>query len=832
VAAVERAISAAGHVIVDMADFPAADQPAAQVCAERVQGCDVYVGVLGTRYGSLVRDRPEVSYTELEFDIATKAGLDRLVFLLDTSAEDVGIPVSALIDREFGVRQDGFRRRVQDSGLVTQPFADPAALGQLVERSLRELAEKRRHVGSASPRGQVPVVVGEIPQEPLGFQPRADLLAALDAPGPGTRVSVVHAVTGMRGVGKTHLAAAYARARLAEGWRLVAWINAEDLGGMVAGLTAIATQLGLGTANVDAEAAGRAVRHRLEIDGDRCLVVFDNATDPEALQPFMPAAGAARVIITSNQQSMANLGAGVPVEVFSEQEALTFLAARTGNPDAAGAAGLAEELGYLPLALAQAAAVIASQHLAYGTYLARLHSIPVGDLLPPVTAGQYPRGAAAAILLSLGSVRTGDSAEVCSALMDLLAVLSPAGVPRLLLQAAVGRGLSGNAGESGALAAEAVADRALAQLAGASLLVFSVDGASVSAHRLVMRVIRDQLAKAGTLAAECESAAQLLMAQAETLDRTWYEDRPAVRNLVEQITALHESTARCPEDSGLIRQMIRLRAWAVLFLNHLGDSTVQSISIGEPLLADQERVLGADHPDTLNSRNHLARAFQSAGRLDEAIPLHERTLADRERVLGDTHPDTLNSRNNLARAYWGAGRLDEAIPLYERTLADYERILGDRHPETLASRNNVARAWMAAGRLDEAISLFERTLADCEQVLGNRHPLTLALRNNLARAWMAAGRLDEAISLFERTLADRERVLGDTHPYTLASRNDLAAAYQSAGRLDEAISLLERTLADRERVLGDTHPDTLASRNDLASAHQAAGRSEEERSER
>ena len=75
VAAVERAISACGHVIVEMADFPAADQPAAELCVERVRGCDVYVGVLGTRYGSPVRDKPEVSYTELEFDTATKAGL-------------------------------------------------------------------------------------------------------------------------------------------------------------------------------------------------------------------------------------------------------------------------------------------------------------------------------------------------------------------------------------------------------------------------------------------------------------------------------------------------------------------------------------------------------------------------------------------------------------------------------------------------------------------------------------------------------------------------------------------------------------------------------------
>ena len=71
----------------------------------------------------------------------------------------------------------------------------------------------------------------------------------------------------------------------------------------------------------------------------------------------------------------------MPVDVFSEPEALTFLAARTGRADAGGARALAAELGWLPLALAQAAAVIAGQHLAYGTYLERLRRLPVGDLL-------------------------------------------------------------------------------------------------------------------------------------------------------------------------------------------------------------------------------------------------------------------------------------------------------------------------------------------------------------------------------------------------------------------------------------------------------------------
>jgi hypothetical protein len=208
VAEVERAISAAGHVIVDMADFPAADQPAAQVCVDRVRSCDVYVGVLGTRYGSPVRDKPEVSYTELEFDIATQAGKDRLVFLLDTDAEDVGIPLAQLIDREFGAHQDAFRRKVQDSGLVTQSFATPAELGRLVERSLRDLADMRRRIQHEQVPGEPPPrVVGErvstavaVFRDRVEFRARLrDLVLARQNP--------IICITGRRGIGKSGLVA-------------------------------------------------------------------------------------------------------------------------------------------------------------------------------------------------------------------------------------------------------------------------------------------------------------------------------------------------------------------------------------------------------------------------------------------------------------------------------------------------------------------------------------------------------------------------------------------------------------------------------------------------
>ena len=640
------------------------------------------------------------------------------------------------------------------------------------------------------------VVVGDIPMEPSCFGSRADLLADLDRA--GAQVSVIRAATGLNGVGTTQLAAAYARAKMAAGWRLVAWVNGADTGSLLAGLAAVADATGLadGDPGSDVSDAGAAVRHGLETDGDQCLLVFDDVSDPEVVRRFVPVGGAARVLITSNEQWVAHLGSVVPVDVFSADEASAFLTGRTALDDEAGAAEVAAALGHLPLALALVASVVAGQQRGgYGWYLNRLEAVPADVSL--VGDGGHPNSLslARAVLLSLQAVRAADRTGVCIRVLEIMAGLSSAGVHRELLYSA---GRAGVLASGGRLVAADLVDRVLEWLSGRSLLTFSLDGKTVVMHRLVARVIRNGLARRGRLTAVYEAAAFVLDVYSRALVGS--SDRRAIRGILQQVTTLLDSLAEpateINEELALV--LLRLRFVAFYHLLELGDNTPQAIAIGEPLAEDLERLLGPDHPDTLNSRNSLAAAYLTAGRVAEAIPLFEQILAVRQGVLGPDDSETLISQNNLASAYQDAGRTAEAIRLYELNLEMRERLLGPDDPSTLNSRSNLAAAYRDGGRVAEAIPILEQTLADRERVLGSDHPDTRATRKKLATAYQDAGRAAEAVPLLERTSADRKRMLRSDHPGTQTSRKDFVGANQAADRVADTVPPPEQTLVARK----------------------------------
>jgi tetratricopeptide (TPR) repeat protein len=712
------------------------------------------------------------------------------------------------------------------------------------------------NIGSRPDAGTRPVdaraVAGDIPQTPPGFQPREHLLAQLRAAGPGA--SVVRAVTGMHGVGKTQLAAAYARECIDARWRLVAWLSAEDASDVQAGMGLIADRLDIATGN-GAEADAARVRDWLAADGERCLVVFDDVTDVSAVRRYLPAAGGAQVVVTSTSQAAASLGTRVDVDVFTEEEALSFLRVRTGRDDPGGARRLATELGSLPLALGQAAAVIRGQTLSCDEYLERLRSFSLGDYLAPPDGEPYPRGVAQAILLSVDVVTGADQSGLCGRLLGLIAVLSPAGVRRELLYAA-GQADMLSAAEKPRLLrrrrkrSEPVTahqvDVALERLAAASLLGFSTaEGVTLAAHRTVMRVVRERHAHDRTLADIGERACALLSFFDEELvdsidESTKLRDIAApVRDFIRQASALNMHLRAHTSTGDPLSDALTGVLWRVLrYLEEIGDPDPRVTIDSE--LGISIRLDGGDSPP---------RGRGNGEQLAYSVALLERVLADRVQALGDSHLDTLMSRYSLAVAYREQGRTDEAVTQFGRALAGLEATHWAKHPDLNLVRHELEQtkggaqmiavlkakideasrnAELGASRLAEdhpaeAIEPLKQALEFFEPFLGADAQGTQATRSNLATAYARTGRPAEAVDLLEAVLADTERSLGGDHPDTLRVRANLAGAYLDVGRLAEAVPLLERGVADAERRLGTNHLDILEARKNLAEVCTRAG---------
>ena len=687
---------------------------------------------------------------------------------------------------------------------------------------LGAMATDIKEIHGAIPRGQsaspTRIRFGSRPRVAAGFVKREGQDELFDAI--FTRAEPRAVLTGMRGSGKTQLAAAVAARCEEEEWTLVAWINAASRKELVADLYELALRIGINAPkDVPPETIIRRFLDQLRsADAADRLFVFDNVENLDDLRGLTPKGDGVRALITTTRHLDWNSLGWSPmvVGVFEREQSIALLCQHTGDAHRDAADQIAEVLGDLPVAVTQVAATARWGEYTLSGYLDRLSNHPLESSISRLEGDDYPDAVGVALFMAyeqaLEQLRTKHPQQesIATSLLGILSLLAASGVPT--------HWLSKLHDDS-----DAVRDT-LSFLKRSSILQESTDGDKTIIHRLQGQVYRETYLSNQEKFSEANTNTKTLLNEIDVDQLANFEQqRQETRNLVEQVGTI--------TSQGYSRPLFSDPDFAALLATTLRNAT----DLGMPHLAialtdSVTRVgdtLGPDHPSTLTARNNLAGAYQTAGRLNEAIPLYEQNLEDRTRILGPHHPDTLTARNNLAGAYQTAGRLNEAIPLYEQNLEDRTRILGPHHPDTLTARNNLANAYHDAGRLNEAIPLHEQNLEDRTRILSPHHPDTLNSRNNLAGAYDDAGRLDDAIELFEQNLKDFENLLGPHHPHTLLSRNNLANAYQAAGRLNEAITLYEQTLEDRTRILGPRHPDTLISHDNLADAYRTAGRIED-----
>ncbi len=328
----------------------------------------------------------------------------------------------------------------------------------------------------------------------------------------------------------------------------------------------------------------------------------------------------------------------------------------------------------------------------------------------------------------------------------------------------------------------------------------------------------DMLGKVNTLKSECSRDAdrERIFAAVRGLDGGFSGlDRSVLSIMTEWLERqLGEEIARSAASGQAEVECKMMSALAEIF-RRKGDYN-RALPLFEECLAKRKRIIGEDHPDTLNSLNNLASVFDDKGDYDRALPMYEEYLAKRKRDRCEDHPDTLNSLNGLAVLCDNKGDYNRALPLYEECLAKRKRIIGEDHPDTLGSLSNLALFLINKGDYDRALAMHEECLIKRKHILGDDHPDTLGSLNGLAIVFDYKGDYDRALSLYEECLAKRKRIIGEDHPDTLGSLNNIALLFINKGNYDRALPLFEDCLAKKKRVLGDDHPSTLNSLNNLA----------------
>ena len=242
----------------------------------------------------------------------------------------------------------------------------------------------------------------------------------------------------------------------------------------------------------------------------------------------------------------------------------------------------------------------------------------------------------------------------------------------------------------------------------------------------------------------------------------------------------------------------------------------QAETLDRQLLGIEQRVLGPKHRTTLLTMGNLSWTLDAQGRYDEAESLGRRTLEAQQRELGEYDPDTLNTMRRLATTLDSAGHYSEAEALNREDIEIFRRVVGPEHPQTLVAMSDLGRVLQDEQRNSESEAVLRETLALQRRILGTEHQNTLGTMNLLAITLQHEGHLAEAEELYRVSLASLIRVFGPEHRSVLLTQGNLATILSDEGHYPEAEKLQRQLLDTRRRTLGPDHPDTALAMFNIA----------------
>jgi tetratricopeptide (TPR) repeat protein len=585
----------------------------------------------------------------------------------------------------------------------------------------------------------------------------------------------------------------------------VFWVHGGTRERVEEGYRTIADRVRLAGRNDPKADVLRLVRDWLAREENEWTIIVDNADDVgvffaasasasaasstlgRPIASFLPQSRNGSILITSRSMDAAEKLAGsrniIPVAAMAEALALELLGKKLGDCDAPGSNELVRLLGYMPLAISQAAAYIVrrASRVSVTKYIERFRASDESrESLLNRDSGDLRRDESASNSVVTAWQVTFEQIRrerpTAADLLSFMSQFSPQGIPESMLYGWRGGEVQGgDGGRDDGLQLEDDLD----MLVGYSMVTMT-EGKELEMHSLVQFCTRVWLSTFGQ--AECWGRQFVEAMSREFPEYPWRKpddwalaekliphvelvvtDKPRDDRATEHWATLAANVAwywRQKGSYGIAEKMARIaiRVVGAEFLTHFGGMVLAVVlddrgeyeeaeQLSRAALARREEVLGKDHHDTLMGVHVLAEVLRSQAKYEEAKQLHRRALAAREDTLGKEHRDTLSSVGNLASVLQDLGKNGEAEQLNRRALAAREKVLGKEHRDTLTSVANLASVLQELGKYDEAEQLNRRALAGYQRVLGPEHPYTLMSVNNLASVLRAQGKYDKAAQL-------------------------------------------------------------------------------------
>ncbi|KAK8115630.1 hypothetical protein PG984_012132, partial [Apiospora sp. TS-2023a] len=703
------------------------------------------------------------------------------------------------------------------------------------------------------------------------FIDRPEILAWIGkkCDGPASRAALI----GIGGIGKSQAVIEYAyRVRDNRPQTWIFWIHASTAARVEEAYRGIADRLNLpGRSKSNVNVCQLVSNWLCDETNGQWILILDNTDNVEVFFPqrkpqdastplgnYLPQSQNGSILVTSRNRDAALRIVGDPrnvmqVQAMGKSQALQSLRNRLhSTSDEDGMADLLDVLGYIPLAITQAAAFINRRsRMTVSNYLSDFHrslerkgSLLGRDMGDLRRDGSASNSVATTWRLSFESMR--EERPSAADLLSLMSFFHPHGIPEWVL-----RKYRRTATPNDEDIADDEFDDDLDLLQALSFVTVSVNDDVYEIHALVQFCTRIWLS---SLHAEDVWRQRFLSLMAKEFPTGDYPNRAKCQQLIPHLESLYDQEPPGKEAAKEWAPLLTNAAW---YMWHEGNynaaqgialkafevkermarhddiPTLTTTTVLSAVLRGQgkykeaeelnrralkgyKKILGTHHPDTLTSASNLALILRDQGKYEEAEGMQRQALEGREKEMGAQHPDTLMSMSNLALVVRDQGKYDEAEVLGRRALEGREKVLGKRHPNTLTSANNLALILQEQGKYDESEKLNRQALEGREAELGKQHPHTLASASNLAVVLQDQGKYNEAELVNRRVLDAYKKELGMQHPNTLTSVSNLAFVLEDQGQYDEAERLNRRALEGRETALGKQHPDSLTSLSNLA----------------